>query len=227
MGFVLLLWRMKRYLAASLMPSLSLFKRNIGYGLKAYFASLFAFIVLRVDILMVKFLIGATEAGYYSIATSMANMFYLLPVVIGTILFPTLSTMSTNREKWIFTKKVAIWLGLLMLVPAVIASVLIEPVIRLLFGEPFIPAAPAFIWLMPGIMMLSINTMFMNFFGSIGMPMITVYCPAGASIINIVLNIKLIPVLGIIGASISSVVSYGMMLCGSLSYIVIKKPMKA
>jgi O-antigen/teichoic acid export membrane protein len=226
-GFVLLLWRMKSYLSDSLMPSLTLFKRNIVYGLKAYFAALFAFLVLRVDILLVKFLIGAEEAGYYSIATSMANMFYLLPVAIGTILFPTLSAMSSHKEKWIFTKKIAIWIGLLMLVPAGFASMLAEPIIRILFGEPFIPAAPAFAWLIPGIIMLSINTVYMNFFASIGMPMIAVYCPAIAAIINIALNIKLIPVLGITGASLSSVVSYSMMLGGSLVYIAIKKPMEA
>jgi O-antigen/teichoic acid export membrane protein len=72
---------------------------------------------------------------------------------------------------------------------------------------------------MPGILMLSINVVYMNYFASTGMPMITVYSPAIAALANIVLNIKIIPLLGIIGASISSSICYSAMLGFSIFYI--------
>jgi len=99
------------------------------------------------------------------------------------------------------------------------AALLAKPVLGLLYGKEFLPAVPAFIWLLPGIVMLSINTILMNYFAAIGMPPITVYSPMIAVIINIVLNLKLIRSLGIVGASISSVVSYGIMLIASTVYI--------
>jgi O-antigen/teichoic acid export membrane protein len=200
-------------------PSWALFKRNIRYGLKAYVAALFAFLVFRTNILMIQFMLGAEQSGYYSIASSIADMIVVIPVVVGTILFPRLSAMSNTREKWLFTKKVSVIIGFLMLSVVGVAALLASPVIRLLFGEAFMPAVPACVWLMPGIVILSINTCYMNFFGAIGMPMVVIYSPILGFVINILLNLLLIPSWGIAGASIAAVVAYCVMFLASLIYI--------
>ena len=109
-----------------------------------------------------------------------------------------------------------------MLIVASLVAILAGPLVTLLFGRSFAPAIPALIWLMPGIVMLSINTIYMNYFASVGMPLITIYSPAVAVILNIVLNIRLIPPLGIVGASIASVAAYGVMLLASIAYMRIK-----
>jgi Na+-driven multidrug efflux pump len=59
----------------------------------------------------------------------------------------------------------------------------------------------------------------MNYFASTGMPPITVYSPGAAAVLNVLLNLKLIPSLGIVGASVASTVAYGMMLAISLVYL--------
>jgi Na+-driven multidrug efflux pump len=59
----------------------------------------------------------------------------------------------------------------------------------------------------------------MNYFASIGMPLITVVSPGLAAIVNIAVNLKLIPWWGIVGASITSVLSYGLMLVASIIYV--------
>jgi O-antigen/teichoic acid export membrane protein len=146
-------------------------------------------------------------------------MVYLLPVVAGTILFPRLSGMLVNREKWNLTKKTTLFIGLIMVVLACCAALLASPVIRILFGEAFMPAVPAFQWLLPGIVLLSINTCYMNYFASIGMPIVTVVSPGLAAIVTIIVNLKLIPWLGIVGASITSVISFGLMLIASIIYV--------
>lgn len=203
--------------------SLTLFKETIIYGLKAYLAAFFAFFVLKADILIIQYMLGAEQTGYYSIAVTVAETVYMLPVVIGTILFATLSGMSDGRQKWEYAKKVIYLVSAAMIVITGISVLLARPFIILLFGKTFTASVPAFIWLMPGILMLSINTVFMNYFASIGMPLITVYSPGAASLINIILNINLIPELGIIGASISSTISYGVMLILSAVYILYMK----
>jgi O-antigen/teichoic acid export membrane protein len=201
------------------MPSMSLFKKNIRYGIRAYLAAFFAFLVLRIDLLMIKYILGAEQAGYYSIAVSMADMINMLPVVVGTILFPKLSALINNDAKWNIAKKTALGVGIMMIILTSCAALLAKPAIIILFGKSFMPAVPAFIWLMPGIVFLSINIIYMNYFASTGMPSITIYSPAIAALCNILLNLKLIPLLGIVGASFSSVFSYGIMLGGSVLYI--------
>lgn len=218
-SFLWALWRLKPHLHKAPLPSFDLFKKNIRYGLKAYLAAFFAFLVLRIDLLMVKYMLGPEQAGYYSIAATMADMIYMLPVAIGTILFPKLSALADAGKKWEFTKKVSYVVGCLMLILVVVAVLPAEPVTGFLYGKAFLPAVPPFIWLMPAILLLSVNTVLMNYFASIGMPSIVVYSPGTATLLNIVLNIYLIPAWGCVGAAWSSIAAYGTMLIFSLLYI--------
>lgn len=197
-------------------PSFELFKENIQYGIKAYFAAFFAFLILRVDLLMVKYILSAKEAGFYSIAVSMADMVFMLPLVIGTILFPKLSAMAGNQEKWAFTRKVAVSVGLVMAVAVSIAAFITKEIVEVLFGTAFIPAVPAFQWLMPGIFMLSITSIFSSYIASQYIPLVLVILYFLIAIINMVLNWFLLPILGIVGASISSSISYLFILIGIL-----------
>ena len=190
------------------MPSFALFTDNIRYGLKAYLAAFFAFLVLRIDMLMVQYMLGAEQTGYYSIAVTMADMVYMLPVVIGTIVFPKLSAMAHNRDKWKFTRTLVSWAAILMGFFVIIAIFLAGWFIRVLYGVAFIPAAPAFIWLMPGIFFLSIQVVAVQFLNSIGFPKVVVLVWGFSCLLNIVLNLWAIPKYGIIGASIVSSFSY-------------------
>ena len=198
---------------------MSLLLDNLRYGLKAYVAAFFAYMVLRVDLLFVKYLLGAEEAGYYSIGTSMADLIYLLPVVVGTVLFPRLSAMTAQQEKWEYTKKVLWVMAFVSSLLSIVAIPLANPAVGLLFGTAYLPSVPAFLWLLPGICSLAVNTILMNYLASIGFPLIAVYAPGVAMTLNIALNLKWIPSYGIVGASMASSVSYGLMLLMSLAYV--------
>jgi O-antigen/teichoic acid export membrane protein len=219
MGFAWCLAKFRPYFGLLALPAYHSFKEQFFYGLRAYVAALLAFLVFRINLLMIKFLLNPEQAGYYSIASIMAEMIYLLPSVAGMILFPKLAALSDMVEKWRFAKKVTLGLGLLMLFFTIGAAILARPAIRLVFGVAFLPSLPSFLWLLPGIFLFSINTCYMNFFASIGMPMITVYSPGLALLVNFLLNLVLIPSWGIVGASLSTMAASGVMLAASLIYI--------
>lgn len=218
-SIIWILYRLRPYMSSYPLPSWNMLKENIHYGLKAYAAALFAFLVLRFDLLMINHMLDPEQAGYYSIAASMGDMMYMFPMIVGTILFPTLSALNSDQEKWQRAKTVAISITGVLIVFAIMAMLLAEPIIKFLFGVKFLPAVAPFVWLIPGIVLLSVNTILMNYFASIGMPLITVYSPSIALLCNIIVNMCLIPKMGIVGASISSVVAYGLMLVISIIYI--------
>ena len=60
--------------------------------------------------------------------------------------------------------------------------------------------------------MLSASTILMAYGAAIGMPPITWIAPLTAFFVNLVLNVLLIPALGIAGASMSSSVAYTIVL---------------
>lgn len=211
-------WWIRRFLDAPPRPSLPLLIDSYKYGFKAYLAALFAYIVLRFDVIMVFNMLGNEPTGWYSISANMADKIYLLPATIGTLLFPKLSAMATIAQRWDYTKKVIRIITAIMIFITVFGAIIAKPAIEILYGNSFAPAAPSFVWLMPGILALSINTVFMNYFASSGMPIFTVYSPAIAAIVNILLNLKLIPIMGIVGAAVSSSISYCLMLVLSILY---------
>lgn len=206
--------------------SFTLFKEHIHYGFKAYLAAFFAFMVIRSDILMVDYYLGAKEAGYYSIASSMAEMVYLLPTIIGMLLTPKIIQTDGYEAKLRIVKKIAWMTTGMMLLFCLLSALIAEFMVKLLFGEVFMPSVYPFIWLMPGIIFLSINTIFQNYFAAIGMPVVVIYTPLIALIANITMNKYLISSIGISGASMSSSISYGIMLIISLAYIKRKKNVK-
>jgi len=217
-GFCVLL-QLLRQIGHLPRPSVTLFRQNLHYGIKAYAAGFFAFLVLRVDLLMVQYMLGAVHAGYYSIAVNMADMVVILPTIAGMLLFPRLSAMQSEQQKWEVTRRVAFSVGMVMFCLTGAAALLSGQIVLVLFGELFALSVPAFVWLMPGLCILSVNMVLMNYFASSGMPLVTVYSPAIAAVLNVALNFYLIPEFGIAGASISSTLCYGLMFVASILYI--------
>jgi O-antigen/teichoic acid export membrane protein len=185
-----------------------LLRENIGYGLKAYLACFFAFMVTKFDLLMVQYMLGSEQTGYYSIAVSMADLIYLLPMVIGAILFPKLSAMETRDEKWTLARRTTLVSGLLMVGLGAVAVPLAKPAIHLLFGSPFLPATAPFVVLAVAMIFLGANTMLSQFHASTGFPWFAVHVWIVATLINVGLNLFLIPVHGITGAAAASLACY-------------------
>jgi O-antigen/teichoic acid export membrane protein len=205
--------------AMSLRPSWRLLVEHARYGLKAYVAAMLAFLLLRVDVLIIQAMLGSTETGYYAVAVSLIDNMYILPLVIGSLLFPRLSALSDSAVRWRIAKSAAVGITIAMALSAMAAAVFGQLVIGMLFGQPFLPAVPAFVWLLPGLVLLSANTMLMNYFASNGMPLVVIVGPLTGLGVNVVLNIMLLPSIGIVGASVASSVGYGTMLMVSLAYL--------
>lgn len=194
-------------------------KEHTRYAFKAYVAAFFAFTVIRADVLLCSYLLGDTATGHYSIAVSMADMVYMLPVVAGTLAFPRLAATEDPAERWAKARSMFKWVGVVMLAIALIAALLAQPVVRLLYGESFLPAVPAFLWLLPGIVALGANTILMNYFAAEGIPPVAVWSPGVASVVNVGLNLFLLPRMGIAGASLASTIAYATMLVLSMVYL--------
>jgi O-antigen/teichoic acid export membrane protein len=191
----------------------------LTYGLGAYFGCLFVFLVLKSDIVLVTYLRGAQETGYYAVAVGLADILLMLPTVVGTILFPKLSALPELAARWQLTRRV-----LAVMLPATpvalaVTYVIAGPLIRLAYGPAFDPSTAAVGWLLPGVGCYAINTILLNFLASCGMPRVVMTGPLVALLVNVALNLVLIPRLGFVGASITSSVAYAVMLAASALHI--------
>src|SRR5690242_7223514 len=98
-----------------------------------------------------------------------------------------------------------------MLPAVVIAALAAAPVIALAFGRHFLPAVGPFVWLMPGIYFLGIETVMVQLLNSDGFPPVIVAAWIFAVVINVTLNLWAIPRYGIAGASAVSSICYFLM----------------
>ncbi len=202
------LWCLRSLSSVYPRVSMPLFKDTIGVGFRAYLVCLFSFLVLRIDLLMVKYMLGAEQAGYYSVAATIADYVSMFAAVVALILFPKLSALSDNAEKLRMAKRAAFGTGVALLPAVVVAAAFAKFLIPLLFGSAFLPAASALIWLLPGIFFLGIEVVIVQFLNSQGFPSSLIVLWAVSTVLNIGLNLWAIPRHGITGASAVSSISY-------------------
>lgn len=215
-GFLWVIYVLNKKLDDPLALSKLVFKKTFRYGFKAYLAVFFAYLVLKSDLLMIQYMLGNRESGYYSISSNLAELMFTLPVVIGTILFPKISAMSTWSEKWYLTRKMTLISSLAMALICMFLSIFSENIVLILFGEAYLQSVTPFMWLLPGIFFLGLEVVMVQFLASIGFPISIVYLWLAVSVSNILLNIWLIPLYGITGAAIASSFSYFIVFAGIL-----------
>jgi len=187
----------------------SLARRMIGYGARAYVVTLVAYLLIRVDLLLVNGIQGAKAAGQYSIAVALADALFLLPVSVSVNLFARVARGSADRETSLSVFQL-VAVGYLLV--CMIAAPLAGPAITLLFGSAYKPAIPLFLWLLPGVYFLGTLNVIAYHFAGHGMPreLILVWIPG--LVINLTLDITLLPHHGTVVASIASSVAYGVVL---------------
>jgi len=207
-SFICAFLRLRRVSTAPPGLSLEVFRQSIGTGINAYMILFFGFLVLRIDLLMVKYMLGATEAGYYSISQILSENTMMFPVVVGLLLFPKLSATKEKEEKTRLANKAVLATAALMLPVVVIAALAAAPIISIAFGRNYLPAVAPFVWLMPGTYFLGIETVMVQLLNSEGFPSVIVAAWVADTIVNVAVNFWAIPRYGIIGASVVSSVCY-------------------
>ncbi|KKG09424.1 polysaccharide biosynthesis protein [Methanosarcina sp. 2.H.A.1B.4] len=174
------------------------------------------------DRYMVTYFLGLGSVGVYSAACSIGNLIQLFVSPLQLILLPELSKLFDENKM----DEVRIYMShslryfLIISIPAVFGlSALAKPLLGVLTTQDFISGwfvipIIAFAGLLAGIFQIFVNTMFL-----IKETKSTTYLNIIAAVSNVLINLILIPSVGIIGAAISTLVSYFLMamLCMRMS----------
>lgn len=186
----------------------TLFRLGLQYGWRPYALSVTAFAVSRVDLFVVTSRLGDTGAGYYSVALTLVGIFNTFPAIVGQVLFPRLCAIRDLEERWRQTERTALWLSLIAVVGAAIVALVASPLIRLLFGAPFLNAAPALRALLVGAVFMAVHVVVVQYLNSLGYPVAVVFLWIVAALLNWQLNVFLVPRLGLMGGAWASGATY-------------------
>lgn len=155
------------------------------------------------DTVILSRLVEAAEVGWYNAAYSL--VFRLVAVADGLLLTMTVSLARGQRDDpaavraW--TAGTIRWLLLLSLPVAAILSLLAAPAIALLYGPAFAPAAPLLAMLAWDIPLLLFTAFCGNVSAAVGRERPAALIYLGAAMLNVTLNLALIPAFGATAAA--------------------------
>lgn len=189
----------------SLRPSLDALRRMVSYSARSYVVELVNYAHLRLDIILLGWLTSQAVVGVYSVGVSVAEIARYVPSVVGAALFARASQVARNEGSALSARMSR------LTVPLVLASALVFAVIGAwavprVFGPAFAAAIPAFLVLLPGVAAISIAEVPSSYLFS--RQVIYWRTSAVAVVVNIAVNLVLIPRFGALGAAIASTVTY-------------------
>lgn len=179
-------------------------------------------IYLKIDQVMIKNILGNEQSGVYAVVAKLSEVWYFIPNIICTSLFPSIiKTISSNKE--LFNKRMKNFYSLMFWLSFFIAlftTIFSYQIIKILFGNAYLGGVVAlqiYVWAGIGVFLGGAVNQFLL---ASNLTKIIFYSTMLGAIINVVINIILIPIIGINGASIATLIAYTL---ATLSIFVFKE----
>jgi O-antigen/teichoic acid export membrane protein len=169
--------------------------------------SLMGVITINTDILVLGTVGSAADVGLFAAAQKPVQLLYLIPSLLAAAFFPTLSREAGEDEKFRGTLEQGIKSAYLFAFPLAIGGALAaKPVIQLLYGQEFLPSYLSFALLSLTFLFVYPSLFFTNaLFARNRQGSFYGYLAIGV-LVNIVLDVLLIPYMGITGCALATLV---------------------
>ncbi len=168
-------------------------------------------IYMRIDQVMIGQILGDKEVGIFSAAVRISEIWYFVPIAIVGSVFPTIIENKERNEILYFERmqKLLNFLSLLGICIAIIVTFMSGSIIRLFFGSSYELAGPVLaIHVWAGVF-VALGVASGSWLTAENLQKYSLYRAFYGCIMNVLLNLILIPKYGINGAAIATVLSYG------------------
>jgi len=197
-------------------------KKVFSFSIMVFATAAGSKIISYIDTLMLTYFRSFGEVGIYNAILPTALMFLYLGKSIASAGFPISSELWAKQDLNRLQKGMELLHKyiLVLAVPVLGMVFVFSPfLIRILFGEEYLPGVAAFQVLLLGVLCFIVAIVNNNFISATGKPGVVTKIILIAATGNILLNALLIPHLGILGAAIATTGSYLFSLIASTSYI--------
>lgn len=198
-------------------------KKMLKESLPLMLSTTFAIIYSRIDQIMLKNFIDVKAVGLYDSAVRLSEIWYFIPgIIIASVLPSIINSQNTNKKLYYERLiKLTIFLVSISTFIALIGTIFSKQILYITYGQEFTSAYTAlrlYIWSGIGI---SFGSVIIQFLIAEKMTRVILYISLIGMIINIILNLLLIPRHGINGSAFATLVSY---IIGPIFFLMFKKP---
>jgi len=185
--------------------SRNLLKKSSLFCLSLTFASIFTYI----DLVMLSKIKSTTEVGIYAVSANIIIALIFIPVMYGNAIFPVISRFYISSKKSLkFAYERSFKYMLIIGLPLSAGIYLLSSkIILLLYGNEYI-ASVIVLNILAGYLFLRFLNVVSGFtLSSINKQGSRVFSQGIAALINIILNIILIPAYGFVGAAVATLIT--------------------
>lgn len=168
----------------------------------------------HLDILLLRVIIGDTETGYYKAALVIAEFLWFVPIAIQISLLHSTSKLWAEEQYERLTRvstQVVRYTLLFTILLVLGTAGLADPLLSLYFGQEFSASVVPLLLLLPGALGFAVARPIFAISQGQDNLRILIIVTAVAALLNLVLNLILIPKYGMNGAAVATSVSYGSM----------------
>ncbi|MDO9207671.1 MAG: flippase [Sulfuricurvum sp.] len=166
-------------------------------------------VYLKIDQVMIMKMMDAKAVGVYSAAIRLSEIWYFIPTIIASSLWPSLIA-AREKDIKLYETRLLTLLKFLFLISLAIALVLVPfsaQLLDFLYGKEFVEGSLVLSIHILGSIFAFSGIAASNWFILENLQKMTLRRTAAGAIINIILNLILIPIYGIVGAAIATLIS--------------------
>ena len=188
---------------------LSFWKPTIKEALPYGITGIFATVYLWIDSIILSVMVGNEVVGWYNAAYRLVFIFLSLYAVYMISIFPVMSGFykSSKKSIKIVYERSFKYLLIVSFPLAVFITLMANKIILFIYGTGYIPSIITLQILIWTIVFMFINNLSYYLLGSINKPLIGVKIFAFGAILNIILNLLLIPKFSYIGSAYATVIT--------------------
>jgi O-antigen/teichoic acid export membrane protein len=173
------------------------------------FSGLVVMIYMRIDQIMIKEMLGIREVGIYSAAVRLGEAWYFIPMVITSSLFPAIVSAKKVSKELYYTRlqrlyTFMVWAAIAIALPVTFLS---DWLVNLLYGEEYMGAGEVLMIQTWAGLFVFLGVASSSWLTSENFQRLAFYRTFAGAIINVVLNLFLIPIYGIIGAAVATLIA--------------------
>lgn len=209
MTSIVVIWHLREY--ATIRPSCFsriLFTQSLSFGWLIAIATLAGFLVYRFDQGMLAYMVPSGAIGLYSVATSLAEKLRLIPQSVAAAFLPRLSNDWEDRKRQ--TPQMFRCILIVSFGSMLIFGILGVSAILVFLRKDYIGSIPSFLILLPGIAIMGGSGILSSDLLARGKPKYSIIFGYTMLAANILMNLFLIPRIGILGAALSSSITYSL-----------------
>jgi O-antigen/teichoic acid export membrane protein len=171
--------------------------------------SLFSFIYVKIDQVMLSFMKGDVVVGWYSAGYQLITVLNVLPLILLTFGYPIFAKLSNKKKELrAFLERLLYYCLVLMLPITVGVMFTAGRVIEFIYGFNTVQSATAFRILIIAEVFVFLTIVMGDFISSCDKQKVFSNITASGAVINLVLNLILIPKYSLYGAAFATLITY-------------------